>query len=77
MDRIPQRVAYLTRPEVAERCRVPLSSLDKYRMEGLFPEPDAVIGKHLLWRIDTIDELLARGGTAPERTAAGLRETED
>ncbi|WP_168186217.1 hypothetical protein [Agromyces badenianii] len=31
--------------------------------DGLIPEPDARMGKHLLWSADTIDELLARGGT--------------
>ena len=33
------------------------------RHDGLIPEPDARMGKHLLWSADTIDELLARGGT--------------
>ena len=40
-----------------------MSSFDKLRRDGLVPEPDARMGKHLLWRADTIDELLARGGT--------------
>ena len=57
------RVEYLNRVEAAERCRVPVSSFDKLRRDGLVPEPDARMGKHLLWRADTIDELLARGGT--------------
>lgn len=54
------RVEYLNRVEAAERCRIPF---DKLRRDGLVPEPDARMGKHLLWRADTIDELLARGGT--------------
>ena len=57
------RVEYLNRVEAAERCRVPVSTLDKLRRDGLVPEPDARMGKHLLWRADTLDELLARGGT--------------
>jgi hypothetical protein len=57
------RVEYLNRAEAAERCRVPVSTFDKLRRDGLVPEPDARMGKHLLWRADTIDGLLARGGT--------------
>lgn len=57
------RVEYLNRVEAAERCRVPVSTFDKLRRDGLVPEPDARMGKHLLWRVDTLDELLARGGT--------------
>ncbi|GAA1831766.1 MULTISPECIES: hypothetical protein [Agromyces] len=57
------RVEYLSRVEAAERCRIPVSSFDKLRHDGLIPEPDARMGKHLLWSADTIDDLLARGGT--------------
>ena len=57
------RVEYLSRVEAAERCRIPVSSFDKLRHDGLIPEPDARMGKHLLWSAETIDELLARGGT--------------
>lgn len=57
------RVEYLNRVEAAERCRVPVSTFDKLRRDGLVPDPDARMGKHLLWRVDTIDELLASGGT--------------
>lgn len=57
------QVEYLNRVEAAKRCRIPVSSFDKLRRDGLVPEPDARMGKHLLWRADTIDELLARGGT--------------
>lgn len=57
------RVEYLNRVEAAERCRVPVSTFDKLRRDGLVPEPDARMGKHLLSRADTLDELLARGGT--------------
>lgn len=57
------RLEYLNRAEAAQRCRVPVSTFDKLRRDGLVPEPDAHMGKHLLWRADTIDELLARGGT--------------
>ena len=57
------RVEYLIRVEAAERCRVPVSTFDKLRRDGLVPEPDARMGKHLLWRADTLDEMLARGGT--------------
>ena len=59
------QVDYLSRAEAAERCRVPVSTFDKLRRDGLVPEPDAHMGKHLLWRADTIDDLLARGGTEP------------
>lgn len=57
------QVDYLSRAEAAQRCRVPVSTFDKLRRDGLVPEPDAHMGKHLLWRVDTIDELLAHGGT--------------
>ena len=57
------QVDYLSRAEAAARCRVPVSTFDKLRRDGLVPEPDAHMVKHLLWRIDTIDELLASGGT--------------
>ncbi len=57
------RIEYLNRTEAAERCRVPVSTFDKLRRDGLIPDPDARMGKHLLWRADTIDELLAGGGT--------------
>ncbi len=60
---ITVRAEYLNRAEAAERCRVPVSTFDKLRRDGLVPEPDARMGKHLLWRADTIDGLLARGGT--------------
>ena len=54
---------YLTRAEAASRCRVPLPTFDKLRREGLIPEPDAEVGKHKLWRVNTIDEFLEVGGT--------------
>lgn len=57
------RVDYLNRIEAAQRCRIPVSTFDKLRRDGFIPEPDAHMGKHLLWRVDTIDELLAQGGT--------------
>ena len=44
------RAEYLNRAEAAERCRVPVSSFDKLRRDGLVPEPDARMGKHLLWQ---------------------------
>lgn len=57
------RVECLSRVEAAARCRIPVSSFDKLRHDGLMPEPDARMDKHLLWSAYTIDELLARGGT--------------
>ena len=54
---------YLTRAEAAARCRVPLPTFDKLRRDGLIPEPDAEVGKHKLWRADTIEEFLQVGGT--------------
>jgi len=56
-------VEYLNRVEAAEWCRIPVSSFGKLRRDGLVPGPDARIGKHLLWRSDTLEELLTRGGT--------------
>ncbi len=52
------KTEYLTRAEAAARCRVP-----KLRREGLIPRPDAEVGKHKLWRADTIEEFLEVGGT--------------
>ena len=63
MSDTAMRIEYLNRAEAAERCRVPVSTFDKPCRDGLVPEPDAHMGKHLLWRVDTIDELLAHGGT--------------
>ncbi|WP_448073588.1 hypothetical protein [Georgenia yuyongxinii] len=42
---------------------MPLPTFDKLRREGLIPEPDAEVGKHKLWRADTIEEFLEVGGT--------------
>lgn len=57
------KMDYLTRAEAAARCRVPLPTFDKLRRDGLIPDPDAEVGKHKLWREDTIVEFLAIGGT--------------
>lgn len=57
------QTAYLTRAESAARCRVPLPTFDKLRRDGRIPEPDAEVGKHKLWRADTIDAFLDAGGT--------------
>lgn len=45
---------YLTRREVAARCRVPLSTFDSLRRQARVPFPDARMGKHMLWRASTI-----------------------
>ena len=37
---------YMTRKEVAERCRVPLSTFDSLRRQARVPFPDAHVGKH-------------------------------
>jgi hypothetical protein len=57
------RPEYLTRAEAAARCRVPLPTFDKLRRDGLIPPPDAEVGKHKLWRAETIEEFLNVGGT--------------
>lgn len=54
---------YLTRREVAARCRVPLSTFDSLRRQARVPFPDARMGKHMLWRASTIDAFLGGGGT--------------
>ncbi|HKU12661.1 MAG TPA: helix-turn-helix domain-containing protein [Sinomonas sp.] len=57
------RTEYLTRAEAAARCRVPLPTFDKLRREGLVPPHDAEVGRHKLWRAETIEEFLNVGGT--------------
>ncbi|WP_119695803.1 helix-turn-helix domain-containing protein [Microbacterium halotolerans] len=54
---------YLTRREAAEWCRVPLSTFDSLRRQARVPFPDAQVGKHMLWKADTIAAFLERGGT--------------
>lgn len=54
---------YMTRKEVAERCRVPLSTFDSLRRQARVPFPDAHVGKHMLWRTSTIEAFLDSGGT--------------
>jgi len=54
---------YLTRREVAARCRVPLSTFDSLRRQARVPFPDAHMGKHMLWRASTIEAFLEAGGT--------------
>ncbi|EQM81869.1 hypothetical protein L687_00490 [Microbacterium maritypicum MF109] len=54
---------YLTRREVAARCRVPLSTFDSLRRQARVPFPDAHMGKHMLWRLSTIETFLDAGGT--------------
>ena len=58
---------YLTRREVAERCRVPLSTFDSLRRQARVPFPDAHVGKHMLWRSSTIEAFLDSGGTSDVR----------
>lgn len=58
---------YLTRREVAARCRVPLSTFDSLRRQARVPFPDARMGKHMLWKASTIDVFLAGGGTGVSR----------
>lgn len=54
---------YLTRREVAARCRVPLSTFDALRRQARVPFPDAQMGKHMLWKTSTITAFLEAGGT--------------
>ena len=54
---------YLNRREAANRCRIPLSTFDALRRQNRVPFPDAEMGKHMLWRISTIDAFLRAGGT--------------
>lgn len=58
---------YLTRREVAARCRVPLSTFDSLRRQARVPFPDAHMGKHMLWRSSTIEAFLDAGGTRDTR----------
>lgn len=64
-DPVPQD--YLTRAQAADRCRVALSTFDRLRREGRIPIPDAEVGRHVIWRTDTIDRFLAAGGTRAEQ----------
>lgn len=59
----PRPDVYLTRREVAMRCRVPLSTFDSLRRQARVPFPDARMGKHMLWKASTIDAFLGGGGT--------------
>jgi hypothetical protein len=54
---------YLTREQAAFRCRVPLSTFDCLRRQHRVPFPDAEMGKHMLWKVATIDAFLEAGGT--------------
>lgn len=54
---------WLTRTESAARCRVSVATFDKLRRDGSIPEPDSQMGKHMLWKEQTIDDLLESGGT--------------
>lgn len=58
---------YLTRREVAARCRVSLSTFDSLRRQARVPFPDAHMGKHMLWRSSTIEAFLDAGGTRDTR----------
>lgn len=62
---------YLSRVQAAERCRVAVSTFDRLRREGKIPLPDAEVGRHVIWRAETIDRFLEAGGTrANERQPA-------
>lgn len=63
IDREARSDEYLTRREVAARCRVPLSTFDSLRRQARVPFPDARMGKHMLWKASTIDVFLGGGGT--------------
>lgn len=54
---------YLTRHDAAAFCRVPLSTFDSLRRQNRFPFPDALMGKHMLWRASTVTAFLEAGGT--------------
>ncbi len=60
---VAEHDAYLTRREVAARCRVPLSTFDSLRRQARVPFPDAHMAKHMLWRASTIEAFLESGGT--------------
>lgn len=66
LDAVPA-VEYLNRREAAARCRIPLSTFDWLRRQDRIPFPDAEMGKHMLWRVSTIDGFLAAGGTRGDR----------
>lgn len=62
-DDLSDHDEYLTRREVAARCRVPLSTFDSLRRQSRVPYPDAHMGKHMLWRASTVETFLESGGT--------------
>ena len=37
-------------------------TIQRWRSAGKFPKPDVRIGRALLWRVETIQDWLARGG---------------
>ena len=62
-DDVRDHDEYLTRREVAARCRVPLSTFDSLRRQSRVPYPDAHMRKHMLWRASTVETFLESGGT--------------
>lgn len=59
---------YLTKAETAQYVRTRPRTLDALRAQRRFPEPDARVGRLLLWSTKTLDRFLERGGTpADER----------
>lgn len=67
VDDVADADIYLTRREVAARCRVPLSTFDSLRRQARVPFPDARMGKHMLWKTSTIEGFLSAGGTGVSR----------
>lgn len=57
------RSTYLDRREAADYCRVPMSTFDSLRRRNQIPDPDAEMGKHMLWKRSTLDDFLEAGGT--------------
>lgn len=47
---------YLSIAEAAERCALSVNTLKGYVSKGLFPQPDARIGKTRGWKLTTVDE---------------------
>jgi predicted DNA-binding transcriptional regulator AlpA len=46
---------YLTSEQLADRLGVRRGSIHRYRTRGDLPEPDEVIGRSPVWKVETIE----------------------
>lgn len=49
---------FLTGAELAARIGIQTASIYRYRSRGDLPEPDEMIGRSPLWKVETIDAWL-------------------